>query len=470
MAPASRIEKNESKLLSCLRGGLRRADLDADSALIAAVSGGADSTAMLALLASLPADERPRLSVAYINHGIEPARHIREHQHVARQAASCGLPFVAIAIENGGRHDEATLRRARYQALEDHARTSGATAIATAHTREDQIETMLGRFIRGAGRRGLAGIADTRGSWVRPLLDAGREDLRNYLRARDIAWCDDPGNDDKRYTRNRIRHVLLPKLHEEAGDVGFARIVRGARRLREEESFLEREAARYRAFVERDRHLDLVALAEVPDALKPRLLRSWLTDSGVHGPVELDHLEAVEVLLGAAGGSSRVDLPGLVVTREYESLRADIRWEPAAAPAYALTLDEPLRRLPCVVRAPGGEWELSLGTADNTAMACHRAPYFEEVDIPARLLARDPVLRPIASGDRTGRVRGRMGSRKLHDLLVDARIPGRMRRIWPVLTCERRIVWVPGLGAEPLADPSTLGDRNIRVCWRMHLR
>jgi tRNA(Ile)-lysidine synthase len=186
---------------------------------VVAVSGGADSVALLRTLANSP--QSAGLTIAHLNHRLRGADSDADAAFVA--ALCPGLPHfldaidVSAAADKAGDNLEAIARQIRYDFLVRVARQTGASWVATAHTRDDQAETVLHRLIRGSGLRGLRGIAERRElapgvRLVRPLLTLSREDVIAYLRAIGQPWREDATNRDTRFTRNRIRHELLPLL------------------------------------------------------------------------------------------------------------------------------------------------------------------------------------------------------------------------------------------------------------------
>ncbi len=198
---------------------------------VVAVSGGSDSVAMLCALHAIAPDVGLVLSVAHLDHGAREES-TADAQFVAELAGSLGLPFdLGQWQPSRSAHFEADARRARYAWLLETATARNASVIATAHSRDDQAETILHRLLRGTGPRGLAGMPRSRrlGDGVtlfRPLLDVGRDDLRSYLLDIGQPWRDDPTNLDTSRTRARIRHDLLPRLANEFNPHVAAAILR----------------------------------------------------------------------------------------------------------------------------------------------------------------------------------------------------------------------------------------------------
>ena len=182
------------------------------------VSGGADSVALLRFLAVLREEYRWELIVCHIHHGLRGAEADRDEQFVRELAGQLGLPYAvrhidaaALALENHLSVEEAG-RNARYAFFAETAGEGGR--IATAHTLDDTIETVLMNLIRGTGLHGLCGIPRTRGNIVRPLLDVTRAEVEEYLALLGQPYCTDSTNLSDDYTRNRVRHDILPRLRE----------------------------------------------------------------------------------------------------------------------------------------------------------------------------------------------------------------------------------------------------------------
>jgi tRNA(Ile)-lysidine synthetase-like protein len=199
---------------------LRSANLHDVAGVVVAVSGGADSTAMLLAMAAVKPRWAPdtRLVACYVDHGLRPQAQVEaEKTQVARLCVAVGIPLRRtehLSIEDAA-------RRCRYAALAGVARECGALVIVTGHTADDQIETVLLRLMRGSGLRGLRGIPAVstlpgEGSLrlVRPLLFARRSETEAYCTARGESWATDESNSSPRFLRNRVRHELVPLLRD----------------------------------------------------------------------------------------------------------------------------------------------------------------------------------------------------------------------------------------------------------------
>ncbi|MBI3629760.1 MAG: tRNA lysidine(34) synthetase TilS, partial [Candidatus Rokubacteria bacterium] len=200
-------------MIDAVRDTIRRhAMLAGGEAVLVAVSGGADSVALLHVLAALAAELSLRLTVVHLDHGLRPDS-AADAAFVESLARARGLPVVVdrIAVPPGGSL-EARAREARYAALRRHAARLGADRVALGHTADDQAETVLMRLLEGAGPRGLAGIPPVRGRYIRPLIETRRAGIVETLTAAGLTWREDPSNRDPKFLRNRIRHELLPLL------------------------------------------------------------------------------------------------------------------------------------------------------------------------------------------------------------------------------------------------------------------
>lgn len=283
------------------------ADWKAAPAIVLAVSGGPDSIALMWLAARWrrALARGPKLIAVTVDHGLRPEA-AREARDVKRLARQLDLPHRTLRW-TGTKPETglpAAARAARYRLLAQAARTSGATHILTAHTRDDQAETLLMRMLRGSGIAGLAAMAresEREGvRLARPLLEIPKSQLVATLNRARIAFADDPTNRDVSYTRPRLR-ALMPVLAEEGGDSrNLARLATRLARANAALEVLVDGAERYLAL--RDRNdaarfgFDAAAFAGLPEEIRLRLLKRAIDRVGHEGPAELGKLEA---LLGA---------------------------------------------------------------------------------------------------------------------------------------------------------------------------
>jgi tRNA(Ile)-lysidine synthase len=314
------------------------AGLGALPALVLAVSGGPDSTALMLLAARWRGKRKrgPRLIAVTVNHGLRREAKA-EAAAVARLARQLKMKHRILrwsgAKPNTGLQRAA--RQARYRLLARAARQAGAGAVLTAHTLDDQAETVLLRMTRGSGLTGLAamsrvatlpGAPDIR--LIRPLLDIAKSRLIATLNAAKISYAEDPSNRDPRFTRARLRE-LMPALAGEGLDA--RRLALLARRLRRADAAiaaaLERAEADLAVPCRQGLAFDAAGYAELPAEVGLRLLGRALDRAGDEGPVELGKLEALKSALDAALGGKdrhfRRTLAGAIVTLAGKAIRIE---------------------------------------------------------------------------------------------------------------------------------------------------
>ena len=416
--------------------------------LLVAVSGGPDSTALLAALAELRSRYALRLSAAHVDHALRPES-AAEGDAVAALSARLGIPCARRRAAIGhGAGLEARARRARYRALRAMATDAGADWIVTGHTLDDQAETILLHLLRGAGRRGLAGMARVRGRLFRPLLGATRADVRRFLAERDLAFAIDRSNADLAHARNRVRRLLLPLLEAEFNPRLRHALGESAGRLADEDALLDSLArTRLDALVEGEA-LALDVAAE-PPALARRIVRLWLGHAGVRR-LAARHVEAVLRLARAASpGSAPIPGPARVVREGGRLVRRAGRQ--ARATAFCLDIAPGTG-----VAHPARLWRLELGDirprrpGENRVSEAARALFDAEVLGPCTL-----VVRPPQPGDRMRLLGG--GSKKVQDVLVDAKVPREARASVPLLVADGEVLWVAGVlrGAGAALGPRT---------------
>ncbi|MFO7246306.1 MAG: tRNA lysidine(34) synthetase TilS [Bacillota bacterium] len=469
------------------------------TAVVVAVSGGPDSTALLAALAALAPGRGYRLVAAHLDHGLRPDS-AGDARFAGQQARRFGAEFIVERCDVAGlarrwrTSVEDAGRRARYRFLRQVAARHGCTRIAVGHHRDDQVETVLMNLLTGAGPDGIAGMRPRRGSVVRPLWERRRQEILDFLRRRELVYRIDASNVDPGFMRNRVRHQLLPLLRRQYNPRIDDALWRLSQLAAAEVDYLEERAARL--FREARLHLpggiwlDAAALREAPVPLRRRAIRRayWQAaagpgeaagDAGVPEAagaggepdraaggraLGLRHVEAVEALLDRTSGA--VDLPGGVRAAHQQGR---LLFRPAAPRAATRTGaagsgagPAGSSAEPAAGGAPGPEprplpvpgridWEQPWGgigaeVLEGGAAAPgdlrrpgHAYLDYEKMGSPAALWVR--AWRP---GDRM-RPLGAPGSRKLQDLFVDRRVPRDLRGRVPLVTLGDTILWVPGV-------------------------
>jgi tRNA(Ile)-lysidine synthase len=419
------------------------------SAVIGA-SGGSDSTALVYLLHSLARDRDWRPSVAHLHHGLRGADADADEQFVRELAGRLGLPFYAERADVGalararGLSIEMAAREARLDFFARAIEASGGDCVALGHTADDQAETLLLKLVRGAGPGGLGGMAPETSIGalriVRPLLGFRRAALRAFLEAHGLPWRDDASNRDPVHLRNLVRNELLPLLASRFNPEIVATLARAAGVARDENDVMESSTREALGQCMAGGDLLLAPFQGLPAALRRRTALAWLAASGVpHRLATAALLEQMEDR-GPGEGSEKIPLgAGWALNREYD--RLTVRRGPAAAGFHA-----PLR-VPGITHIPEAGLTAEArfgrgivhGRTDGPGLlpdqACFDAESLEGI--------RALVLRTRRPGDRF-RPLGAPGSRKLKDILIDARVPARRRDRVPLLEADGEIVWIPG--------------------------
>jgi tRNA(Ile)-lysidine synthase len=420
--PGAGLDPYAEAVLGTLR---RRRLASSGEGILAALSAGPDSTALLAALAELrDAGAVGPISALHVDHRLRPGGEADE----AACRETClrlGVPFRSVAVSVRPGNVQAEARRARYAALRAEAARVGAVRIATGHTRTDQAETVLLRLARGAGARGLSGIPARRGPLVRPLLERSRAEGLAYLGRRGLGWRDDPSNATPRYARNRLRQQLWPVLLAMNPAVEAA-LARAAELLRDDERALARRA---RVLLAGASRVEVAALRREPRAVRRRVVRRLVALAGGEAPPAA-RVEAVLALL-RPGGPRRAGLAGGLEA----SVAAGVLTVRAAARAEAPPV------APVEVAGPGRFQVPALGLQ-------------AELVVPAEApLAWPLLLRTRRPGDTFRPARGR-GGKKLKAWLIDRKV-ARPRRDRLLLLVDRAgaVLAIPELGAEAAGLP-----------------
>ena len=326
-------------MLKKVRDYLREHEMTAPGdAVIVALSGGADSVCLLTVLKQLATPEF-LLRAVHVHHGIRGAEADRDEAFAQKLCESLSVPLCvaychvpAYAAEHGLSEEEAG-RILRYQVLEKEAGkweqelpAGSRVKIALAHHRDDNAETILHHLLRGSGLTGLAGIRPVQGRRIRPLLCVGREEIRAYLEAGHISWCEDSTNQSPDYTRNRIRSQVLPLLKTAVNEQAEEHILQAGQIIGQADAYLRQQAEEIwqEAVCGREEDLaaiPLTAFARQPEILKTYLIRHML-DQLHPGWKDIGsrHFTAIAELAGKPVGS-RLDLPGGLMARTgYETL------------------------------------------------------------------------------------------------------------------------------------------------------
>jgi tRNA(Ile)-lysidine synthase len=373
--------------------------------VVVAVSGGPDSLALLSVLREIVPAFPLHLTVAHFDHGWR-AESEADRDFVASMAATWGYDFRSARAADNIPHTENAARAARYTYLRQIAADTNSTAIALGHTQDDQVETLLLHLLRGSGSKGLGAMRRRDGDLARPLLDISREDIEAYLAQLHLTPIRDATNNDPRFTRNRLRHQLMPAI--DAFDPAARNLLaRTADILSEEDRFLEGQLAD----LPDDTATNRDAFAMLPPALQRRVIRRLVPDAGF---LEVERIR-----------------------------RGD---KPAQPEAGATSLAARVAARTCDCDPATFKARDQVGHLDA-----------DLVQLPLTVGSRKP-------GDRM-RALGLMQPKRLQDILVDARVPRHLRDTLPLVSDGEEIVWIPGvtIAQSKRVTPATRHQLHLEI-------
>jgi len=407
--------------------------LEPHQTYVVAVSGGIDSVVLLDMLSRLAREWGWHLIVAHLDHAQRP-NSSETAMHVGVLADQAGHRFVLQRLDKGKQLSEGVMRKARYDWLNQVMEDQSAAGIITAHHLDDRLETTVWHAIRGSGRHGLTSLQSAQGSIIRPLLNFRRGDIVAYAHSRELDWHEDPSNQQPKFTRNVIRTELLHRapLH----DAHYHRhLLDWINHLQKVNHRIDRqlEALTERVCLPLEDASGWRIKRTVYVLLEPRLRRELL----LHLVRKLNFgknvtrrnlLAAVEWIDQAPTGSFSEALPGLLLTREYDTVSLVIRSAP-------LSVKLAYEHVPLAFSTPitFGRWQLQL------------VPSLSARDDAYHLRAGTYFVRNWQAGDRVQPM-GMAGTKKVQDVFVDRKIPRRDRLIWPLIVSGGNdIALIPGL-------------------------
>ena len=381
--------------------------------VICAASGGADSMALLWAMYLLKDKLQISLSAAHFNHHLRGGESDRDEAFVTDFCAGYGIPLYKGEgdVQPGEKGLEAAAREARYAFLE-----SLPGKVATAHTADDNAETLLMHLIRGTGLKGLGGISPVLGNRIRPMLTVTREEVLAFLESYHISHVEDSSNQEDAFLRNRLRHHVMPLLKQENPRISES-LTEMAMGLREDEALL---ATRLN-----EETLSVTELRTMPPSQRARVLGAFLENCGVKEP-QRAHIRLAEDLVFSDNPSAKGDFPGgIAVRRKYDLLER--------APEEG-KLEEKI--LPCPGQAEYPELGIRI-VAEPATQIVRKPERFvicpvEEIRIRSRKAGDEITL----SG----------GTKSLKALFVDRKIPQGERSSIPVLADGEQVLGVWGIG------------------------
>ncbi|MEP6755341.1 MAG: tRNA lysidine(34) synthetase TilS [Chthonomonadales bacterium] len=424
----------------------QHADLRPGDTILLAVSGGQDSCALLHSLIKLRSELGIEVVAAHFNHESRGEDSDADEAFLAQLTSELGIPFHSnrAGVQASARrthqsfHEAARMHRNEF--LDWAAQTADAKWIATGHTRNDHIETVLHNILRGSGLTGLAGLQPTSGNRIRPLLHATRADTENYCVANNIAFRTDASNQTNKYTRNRIRLDLIPMLSEIVPGFSPDAIARLSDFAYQDDACLIDLAREW--FETHSQSTSSGCTIPTSDfgslhvALRGRVLRLAIEQvASTCVDVEWRHLEPF--VEADESASLSVDLPNGVRIRHTEGV---ITVEEIAPMASPVPLEWKLE-IGCTTRIQPWNVEMTTDRVDNTY---HYSGDPFELVLPTSAIKGGLVVRNRRPGDRM-QPTGMNGSKKIQDILVDAKIPLILRDQTPIVADDDGPLWIVGV-------------------------
>ena len=374
--------------------------------VICAVSGGADSVALLFALYLQKEKLGIRLSAAHFNHHLRGEESDADARFVRELCHRFDIPLYEgeAQVSSGKKGLEAAAREARYAFLK-----SLPGKIATAHTADDNAETVLLHLVRGTGLKGMGGITPVGENLIRPMLLVTRQEVEEFLEEYCLRHMEDSSNGSDQFLRNRLRHHVMPLLKAENPRLALS-LSETALRLRQDDAFLEAEA-------QRQETTEVEQLRAMPQGLRSRILENLLKNWGVREP-ESRHIAMAESLVFSENPSARAHFPGnITLERCYGRLQ---KMQSGEAPEAAAVLPQGVTELP--------QWGLRVTCQEAQSGLCTKGIV---------------VVRSRRPGDEM-RLPG--GTKSLKKLFIDKKIPASQRPFVPVLADEDGVLAVLGIG------------------------
>jgi tRNA(Ile)-lysidine synthase len=459
------------QLLKTIR---KQGSIHAGDRLAAAVSGGADSVALLCLLLELRSDLGIVLSVAHVNHKLRGEESDADERFVAQLAQQHALELhVREAPPDGkqrsgtGSGVEAVARELRYLFFRQLACDGRASKIATAHTLDDQAETVLLRIFRGTGIRGLSGIhprivfaeeSHALGEILRPLLGFRRAALQEFLRQRDQNWREDSSNQNVAFLRNRVRHRLLPLIAEEFGEAAIEHMSELAEIARAEDEHWERGHSEIASQApSATPSLAVKPLLALPLAAQRRLMRGWLETNAPDASISFCLIEeALELGRGASGRKLELSA-GWLLRLGRNELLLELASQSAAPADYEYVL-----AIPGSVDVPelSASVEAQLEDTEDVPEK-ERDQLLDPEQIPKQILIRN-----WRAGDRYWPAHT-AAPKKVKELLSDRHATGAERKMWPVAVAESgELIWMRGFAVPSAFRAPTNARKAVQIIER----
>jgi len=439
------------RVLESVKGFLKDHSIENTSVLVA-VSGGVDSTVLLDCLVKLKDGLSLDLTVAHLDHGLRGSSSREDAEFVRRRANELELESiverrpVGEVTEGSQSSLEATAREVRYDFLSEAADRAGAEFVALGHNRNDQAETILMHLIRGTGLRGLAGMKEVKGPYIRPLVRCSREQILEYARQAGLDYREDETNQDTTYFRNKIRHQLIPDLETNYNRAIVDHLVGVGKLAREAQSYFRKKVKEITDEIkiggEREGEcFDRKKLLKYHPYLQKKTVREFIREArGCLKDVTMDHVEEVLEKIRKEPARTRLDLPGIefeisrnraCFLREPEKVK-QVRYRYEVEPESTLEI----REANIIISLELHSDPETIPPEDFSSDSLTEVVDWSKVEQPL-------VVRNRREGDSFVPL-GMDGTKKLKDFFIDSKVPFERRGRTPLVCDESGIIWVVG--------------------------
>jgi tRNA(Ile)-lysidine synthase len=437
--------------------------LNKEDRVVAAVSGGPDSTALLVALAQISSLLDFSIIVAHFNHGLRGAKSDEDEKYSQELAGKMGLIFVSGKMDQKlrqkGDSPEDFYRQQRYQFLNKVAENYGAQKIALGHNIQDQAETVLLNILRGSGLEGLRGILPMReGKFIRPLIEVSKREIIAFLSEAGISYCQDSSNESKIYLRNKIRSELIPDLKEKFNPGIEENLAQMAQILRQDDEYIRnsvQEAMKSTYIQDQPNRisLNIEYVNGLAPAIRSRLFKKILESLNPEkNGFSFSNINALERLAQITESGKRFSLPfGIEATREYDNLIL----ERDKACLKQVDYEYPVN-IPGIIHVKETNRTISIEKTSRDKMDRHSK---NKVYLDLDKIQQPVILRNRRDGDRFQPL-GMKGRQKIKSLFINRKIPRHKRNEIMLLVDQNSVIWIENMH---LSDRVKISPQTINI-------
>lgn len=416
------------------------------------VSGGVDSISLLYALVELSKEWDFLISVAHLNHGVRNDS-IKDEKFVEKLSKKYGLPYYSKKVSLPKSNIEQAGRTERYIFFKEVKKESKSKYIITAHNLNDNIETIILNLTRGSGLNGLSGMELKENRLIRPFLNLEKEEIENFAEKNNLKWREDPSNKSLKYSRNRLRHKVIPELSK-INEKALSNIERSANIVNEANIYIKNEVAKYlEKNLNNKKELNIEKFSNLSTFLQKEVLLGFLSRVSILKDIEMIHIKDI-VKITKKGGTKEIHLPsGLILVKEYDKLKL----------VRSMGKKEKEKETNKQELRPETETTFSNYILTNKSIKklekSTKKSVFLDIEKIGKLFVRSRK-----DGDRIRYSTNK--SKKIKDLFIDLKVPKQKRTTYPIIVNgEDQVVWVPNIRQDIRfkADSKTNKILNLKV-------